>query len=52
MLRETLQKNKRSEEYHWKKNGYDQARALGMTLILEKLSNAGEKRQGSCFCSE
>jgi len=33
-------KEKISEEYHWEKKGYDQATALGPTLILEKLSSA------------
>jgi len=27
----------------WEKKGYDQARALGPVLVLEKLSSAGEK---------
>jgi len=27
-------KKRKGQRNHWKKNGYDQARALGMTLIL------------------
>ena len=41
-----ITKEKRSEEYLWKKKGYDQARALGPVLILEKLSSAGETQAG------
>jgi len=35
-----ITKEKRSENYHWEKKGYDQARAIGQALILEKVSSA------------
>jgi len=37
-----ITKEKSSEEYHWKKKGCHQARALIPTITLGKLSSTGD----------